>query len=548
MAMNGGTLLARCLEAQGVDRVFCVPGESYLALLDGLHGRAIDVVNARHEGGAAMMAEADGKLTGRPGIAMVTRGPGATNAACGVHVAQQDSTPMLLLVGQIGRAMDGRDSFQEVDYRQMFSGMAKWVAEIRQASRIPEIVSHAFHVAMSGRPGPVVLALPEDMLREATDATPGPHVDVAGPYCGAEQARQAAAILATAKRPLIVAGGSRWDEAAIATLRAVSEQSAIPVAATFRRQSLFDGRHANYAGDLGLGPNPALAERVRQADAILLVGGRFSENPSLGFTLFDIPAPRQKLIHVHPGAEEIGRIYRPALGIVATPGSFLAELAKVLPKAKPAGLAAETNAAYRAWSDEPPPGKGAVTMSAVIRHFRDAAGDNAIVANGAGNYAIWLHRFLRYRAGMQLAPTSGSMGYGLPAGIAAALRRPQAEVFVFAGDGCFQMTSQEFGLAAGRGLKLRVIVCDNGQYGTIAMHQAREFPGRKVATALANPDFALWAQSHGAAGITVDRDAEFPAALAAARAAPGPALIHLKLDAADIAPGKILGEEAAKSG
>jgi acetolactate synthase-1/2/3 large subunit len=444
--------------------------------------------------------------------------------------------------------MDGRDSFQEVDYRQMFGGMAKWVAEIRSASRIPEIVSHAFHVAMSGRPGPVVLALPEDMLREATDATPGPRVEVAGPFCGAQQAREASEILAAANRPLIVAGGSRWDDAAIAALRESSEKSGIPVAVTFRRQNLFDGRHPNYAGDLGLGPNPALAERVRQADAILLVGGRFSENPSLGFTLLDIPAPRQKLIHVHPGAEEIGRIYRPALGIVATPGSFLTEFAKVLPGPKPAALAKEANAAYRSWSDEPPPGKGAVTMSVVIRHFRDVAGDNAMVANGAGNYAIWLHRFLRYRYGMQLAPTSGSMGYGLPAGIAAALRRREAEVFVFAGDGCFQMTGQEFGLAAERGLKLRVIVCDNGQYGTIAMHQAREFPGRKVGTALANPDFCAWARSYGASGITVERDAEFPAALAAARAAPGPALIHLKLDAADIAPGKILGEEAAKSG
>jgi acetolactate synthase-1/2/3 large subunit len=538
--MNGGTLLARCLAAQGVDRVFCVPGESYLALLDGLHGGPVDVVNARHEGGAAMMAEADGKLTGQPGVVMATRGPGATNAACGVHVAQQDSTPLLLLVGQIGRGMDGRDSFQEVDYRQMFGGMAKWVAEIRQAERIPEILNHAFHVALSGRPGPVVLALPEDMLREKTQSAPGPRVEIEGPLCGQEQAMRAAQILGAAQRPLIIAGGSRWDARAIDLLQACSERTAIPVAVTFRRQNLFDGNHRNYAGDLGLGPNPALAERVRDADAILLLGGRFSENPSSGFSLLAIPAPRQRLIHVHPGAEEIGRIYRPELGIVATPGSFLAEFARCLPAAKAVEPVRRTHAAYRAWTDDIPAGKGAVTLSAVIGHFREAITERAIIANGAGNYAIWLHRFLRYRPGMQLAPTSGSMGYGLPAGIAAAMRRPESEIFVFAGDGCFQMTAQEFALAAERRLKLRVLVCDNSQYGTIRMHQARDYPGRPVGTSLANPDFAMWAASFGATGIAVRRDAEFPEALAAARAAPGPALIHLKLDAADIAPGKVL--------
>ncbi|GIL02658.1 MAG: thiamine pyrophosphate protein [Alphaproteobacteria bacterium] len=537
--MTGGELLAACLVAQGVDRAFCVPGESYLALLDGLHGGAIEVINARHEGGAAMMAEADGKLTGRPGVALVTRGPGATNAASGVHVAQQDSTPMLLLVGQIARDMGGRDAFQEVDYRRLFGGMAKWVDEIGDADRIPEIVSHAFHVAMSGRPGPVVLALPEDMLADETQARPGPRVAVEGPLCAPAQAQAAMSLLARAERPLIVAGGSRWDDAAVAALQRFAEAWDLPVGVTFRRQGLFDGDHPSYAGDIGLGINPKLAELVRQADLVLLIGGRFSENPSQGFTLLDIPKPRQGLVHVHPGAEELGRIYRADLAINATPGSFLAAALEV-----PAGrrFTERRQAARQAYLDwtRTPPGVGAVTMAHVVLQLREAVGGDTIIANGAGNYAIWPHRFLRYRPGMQLAPTSGSMGYGLPAAIAAAKRRPQAEVFVFAGDGCFQMTSAEFAVAVEHRLRVRVLVCDNGMYGTIRMHQERDYPGRQIATALANPDFALWAKSYGAAAFTVARDADFVAALAQARAADGPALVHLKLDPRDIAPGRTL--------
>ena len=538
--MHGGEVLAACLEAQGVDRVFCVPGESYLALLDGLYGRNIDVVNARHEGGAAMMADADGKLTGRPGIALVTRGPGATNAASGVHVAQQDSTPMILLVGQVARDMAERDAFQEVDYGRFYGGVAKWVAEIRNTDRIPEMVSHAFHVAMSGRPGPVVLALPEDMLADKTEVQPGPRVEATGPYCASHQARAAMAMLSRAERPLVIAAGSRWDGPAIATLQAFAEKWNLPVAVTFRRQGLLDAGHPGYAGDIGLGINPALAELVRDADLILLIGGRFSENPSQSFTLFDIPRPKQALIHVHPGAGELGRIYTPDLAINAVPGSFLAA-ALERPATRDFGERTKAaRAAYLDWTATPPAGVGAVTMSATISHFRDALGDEAIVANGAGNYAIWLQRYLRYRPGMQLAPTSGSMGYGLPAGIAASLRRPDAETFVFAGDGCFQMTSQEFATAAERGLQLRVIVCDNGIYGTIRMHQQREYPGRVIATSIRNPDFAAWAKSFGAAGFTVTEDAEFPSALAEARKVDGPALIHLKLDWRDIAPGRTI--------
>ena len=536
---TGGLLLAECLEAQGVERIFCVPGESYLALLNGLHDSPIEVIATRHEGGAAMMAEADGKLTGRPGIAMVTRGPGATNAASGVHVAQQDSTPMILLVGQIGRSMGGRDAFQEVDYRQMFGGIAKWVEEIRDAGRIPEILSHAFHVAMSGRPGPVVLALPEDMLRDTCDMQAGPRVVVEGPFCSRDQAARCAAMLHAAHAPLIVVGGSRWDGKAVGDLQRLSERTGIPVAVTFRRQGLFSASHPNYAGDIGLGINPDLAQRVRDADLVILVGGRFSENPSQGFSLFDIPRPRQKLVHVHPGPEEIGRIYTPDIGINAVPGSFVeALLEQELPRFD--GLASRANAAYASWTAEPAKGVGTVTMSAVIGHFRDAIDPDCVLANGAGNYAIWLHRFVRYQHGMQLAPTSGSMGYGLPAAIAAALRDRSREVFAFAGDGCFQMTGMEFAVACEHRLKLRVILCDNGIYGTIRMHQARDYPGRVIATGMQNPDFAAWARSYGAQAFTVGEDGEFPQILAAARAVDGPSLVHLKLDWRDIAPGRTI--------
>jgi acetolactate synthase-1/2/3 large subunit len=540
MAMDGGTLLARCLGAQGVERAYCVPGESFLALLNGLNGSEIEVITTRHEGGAAMMAEADGKMTGRPGIAMVTRGPGATNAASGVHVAQQDSTPMILFVGQIGRDMNGRDAFQEVDYHALFSGMAKWVDEIRDPNRIPEIVSHAFHVAMSGRPGPVVLALPEDMLTENTSAGPAPKAEPEGPFCAAAQAEAVANLLDRAERPVIIAGGSRWDHKSIDALRNLAESRKVPVAVTFRRQNLFAGEHPNYAGDVGIAANPKLLQRIRDADVIVLVGGRFSEIPSQGFTLLDIPSPRQALVHVHPGAEEIGRVYRPHLGINSVPGSFLEALNRISPGRNFSAQSEAAHSDYLEWSRVPPKGVGKVTMSAIIDLFRNQLDGSEIITNGAGNYAGWLHRFLRYRPGMQLAPTSGSMGYGLPAAIAASLRHRDREVFAFAGDGCFQMTAMEFGVAVEQGLKLRAIVCDNGIYGTIRMHQEREYPGRVQSTRMRNPDFAAWARSYGASGFTVNADSEFGDVLSQARAIEGPALIHLKLDARDIAPGRTI--------
>ncbi|MEO1192169.1 MAG: thiamine pyrophosphate-binding protein [Pseudomonadota bacterium] len=540
-AKNGGHVLVDCLRAQGVERVFCVPGESYLAVLDGLYNSGIEAVVARHEGGAAMMAEADGKMTGRPGVVMVTRGPGATNAASGVHVAWQDSTPMILLVGQIGRAMRGREAFQEVDYRAVFGGLAKWVEEIDRVERIPEILSHAWHVALSGRPGPVVLALPEDMLREPCSAAPAPYVKVAQPAPAPEDMAQLQELLAQAQRPMMVFGGSRWDQASAAAALRFAEDWTLPLAVSFRRQSLCPASHPNYAGDVGLGINPALKARLAEADLLLLAGARFSENPSQGFSLLEIPKPKQRLVHVHPGAEELGRIYAPDLAINATPGQFFAAAGglAVTPGWDGSAVAA-AHQAYLDWSETPPPGVGDLTLSHCIAKLRDALPADAILTNGAGNYAIWLHRFFRYAWGRQLAPTSGSMGYGLPAAVAAACRHPDRQVVCLAGDGCFQMTANEFGVAAQLGLKLRVLVCDNAMYGTIRMHQELHYPGRVSATKLVNPDFAAWARSYGALGLTVDQNADFEPALQQALAAEGPALIHLRLDPRDLAPGKRL--------
>lgn len=539
---SGGELLVSCLVAQGVERVFCVPGESYLSALDALYGEGPEVVVARHEGGAAFMAEADGKMTGRPGVCFVTRGPGATNASAGLHVAQQDSTPMILFVGQIGRTMRGREAFQEMDYRAVFGSVAKWVEEIDRAERIPEIISHAWHVAMSGRPGPVVLALPEDMLRDPVTNQAGPKVEVPDPAPDPAMVERFMTRLAAAKSPFVIVGGSRWKKSDADKLRRLSERWGLPVAASFRRQYLFDATHPNYAGDVGLGINPKLEQRIRDSDFVILLGCRFSENPSQSFTLLDIPGNAKGLAHIHPGAEEIGRIYQPEFGFAATPGTFLDA---VLHADADCDWSDQTKAAhedYREWTDTPPIGVGDVTMSHVIETLREALPSDAVLTNGAGNYAIWLQRFYRYRWGTQLGPTSGTMGYGLPAAVAAAKRHPDRLVVALAGDGCFQMTGMEFGVACEHDLNLKVLVCDNGMYGTIRMHQARDYPGRVVATGMKNPDFAAWAASYGAASYTVHADKEFQPVLEQALAVRGPALIHLKLDPRDIAPGKVLTE------
>ncbi|MCB1491512.1 MAG: thiamine pyrophosphate-binding protein [Rhodobiaceae bacterium] len=545
-AVTGGRLIVEGLEAQGVERLFCVPGESYLNVLDALADSTIHTVVARQEGGAAMMAEADGKLTGRPGICFVTRGPGATNASAGVHVAQQDSTPMILFVGQIGRRMGGRDAFQEVDYRQFFGGMAKWVEEITHADRIPETISHAFHIAMSGRPGPVVIALPEDMLSRPCDPVPpAPRVEVAEPAPTPDAVARFKGMLEAAENPFVIVGGSRWTDAARTALAGVAARNDLPVSCSFRRQSLFDHADPHYAGDFGLGINPKLAERARQSDLLILLGARLSENPSQGFSLLGIPDPGKPLVHIHPGAEEIGRIYAPTLGINATPGAFLNAVAHI--QSPNRGRAAEAHAAYHAWSDVPTQSPGALQMGHVIGHLRDTVPD-AILTNGAGNYATWAHRFWHHRdIHAQVAPTSGSMGYGLPAAIAAKLRLPERPVICFAGDGCIQMTIQEIGTACQTGAAVKILVVDNGIYGTIRMHQERHYPGRISATDIQNPDFGAIARAYGAFGAKVEKDADFAGAFAEAMAFDGPALLHLVTDSEAISPSTTLAKIRAAS-
>ncbi|ODN71549.1 thiamine pyrophosphate-binding protein [Methylobrevis pamukkalensis] len=532
-------VIVRLLELQGVRRVFCVPGESYLAVLDALHDSDIDTVVCRQEGGAAMMAEATGKLTGRPGIAFVTRGPGATNAAAGLHIAAQDSSPMILFVGQVGRDMKGREAFQELDYRAVFGSIAKWVVEIDDPARTAEIVGRAFQVAMNGRPGPVVVALPEDMLHEAAPLPALRPREAVPVNPGLNMMIRLQKKLWAAERPIAILGGSGWTEAAVAAFRRFAERFDLPVACSFRRQMLFDHLHPNYAGDIGIGANPALVARIRASDLVLLVGGRMSEMPSQGYELFAIPEPEQPLVHVHADPEELGRVYHAEIAINASPAGFAAA-AEGLQPPNEIVWRAETvaaNAAYHAWSDTLPATPGAVQMGEVIETLRDVLADDAVLTNGAGNYATWIHRFWRFRRfGTQLAPTSGSMGYGLPAAIAGKLERPEAQVICLAGDGCFQMTCQEFGTAVQAGANVIVLVVDNGIYGTIRMHQERNYPERISATTLVNPDFAALARAYGGHGETVRETAEFAGALDRAMAAGKPALIHLLTDPEAITP------------
>lgn len=549
---TGGQLLVEALELHGAERVFCVPGESYLAVLDALHDASIPVTICRQEGGAAMMADAHGKLSGKPGICMVTRGPGATNAAAGVHVAMQDSTPMILFIGQIERGMREREAFQEVDYRQMFGGLAKWVAEIDQADRVPEFISRAYHVATSGRPGPVVLALPEDMLVEMADvAQPTPWQQVET-HPGLTQMADLQKRLWAAERPIAILGGSRWSEDAVAAFTRFAERFDLPVACSFRRQALFDNLHPNYAGDVGIGINPKLLERIKTSDLILLVGGRLSEMPSQSYTLLDIPQPAQPLVHVHPDAEELGRVYRPSLAIHASPTGFCKAVEGLQPpsEVRNKGQAEEAHADYLKWSGARPQVPGALQMSDVMEWIEENVADDAIFTNGAGNFATWVHRFHRFRKfATQAAPTSGSMGYGLPAAVAAKLAFPERETICFAGDGCFQMTMQEFGTACQEGAAIIVVLVDNGMYGTIRMHQERHYPGRPSGTKLVNPDFAALACSYGAHAETVHTSDEFGPAFERARASGKPALLHLMLDPEAITPAASLSQirEAAQA-
>ncbi|WP_299965199.1 thiamine pyrophosphate-binding protein [uncultured Roseobacter sp.] len=535
-ATHGGKLLIDCLQAQGVERVFCIPGESFLAALDALHDAAIDVVVARQEGGAAMMAEAAGKLTGRPGVAFVTRGPGATNASAGVHVAFQDSTPMVLFVGQVASDQRDREAFQEVDYRAMFGPLAKWVAEIDRADRIPEYVSHAFHIAQTGRPGPVVLALPEDMLSGPADATPVPAATLPAGYASTHDIDAIMGALSDAQQPLVIVGGGGWDAQAARDLAQFAGQMGLPVGASFRCQDYLDNRCLNYVGDVGIGINPDLADRVRRADVVLCLGARLGEMTTSGYTLLSAPVPAQRLIHVYPDPSEIGRVYRPEIAVVASPARVVHQLAARPERRDGGSRLAEARRSYEAWQ-VPEHTHGPLRMENVITHLNAALPDDAILTNGAGNYSAWLHRYYRYRSWRtQLTPTSGSMGYGLPAAISAKLHHPERDVICLAGDGCFQMVSQEFGTACQYGARVVVILADNGMYGTIRMHQQRHYPRRKSGTDIRNPDFKALAEAYGGFGAVVERDSDFPAALSAARTAGTAAIIHLKLDPRALSP------------
>ncbi len=519
---TGGEILTDQLVVHGVKHVFCVPGESYIAALDGMYDRPIEVTVCRQEGGACMMAEAVGKATGRPGICFVTRGPGATNASAGLHIARQDSTPVILFVGQVGRDMREREAFQELDYRAVFGSIAKWVTEIDDPARIPELVSRAFYTATNGRPGPVVVALPEDMLSERVDVPDAPAFEPVETSPGAPDIDKLRQLLADAERPLVIVGGSRWSEAASAAVMRFAERFDVPVATSFRRTHLVDPLHPSYAGDLGSGPNPKLLARVKAADLILLIGGRLGEWPTQGYSLLDVPVPKQTLIYVHPGIEELGRVYRPHLAIHATPTAFAAALDQI---AAPNDIrwraeAKTAHADYLAFSDKPTAVSGAVNLGELVVGLRDALPADAVVTTGAGNFSIWVQRFYRYRRfGTQYAPASGSMGYGLPAAVAIKRLTPERTVVAFCGDGDFLMTGQEFATAVQHDLPIVAIVVDNGMYGTIRMHQERHHPGRVIATSLKNPDFAAYARAFGGYGATVEKTSDFAPAFKAAQAA-----------------------------
>lgn len=539
---NGGQILVDALLGNAVDTVYCIPGESYLPVLDALHdARSIRTIVTRHEGAASNMADAYGKLTGRPGICFVTRGPGATHAANGVHTAKQDSTPMILFVGQVESAFKGREAFQEVDYRQMFGGLAKWATEIDDIARIPEVVAQAFAVAQSGRPGPVVIGLPEEVLfgcAQVADVAP-PRIPQPVPSGAALD--ELRSLLGRARKPLLILGGTGWDAPARLALERFAQSNELPVAASFRRQDLYDNRAPNYVGQLGFGASPKLTARVQEADLLLVLGSRLSETPSAGYTLIQSPQPKQTLIHVHPDAAELGRVYQAALPIQASLPAIAAALDALSPLSERpwAQWTAEARADYLAYSTPPAPSAelAGVDLAAVVGYLAESLPEDAVISNGAGNYAVWVHRFYRYRAARsQLAPTNGAMGYGFPAAIAAKLRQPEREVVCFAGDGCFMMYPQELATAMQFGAALIVIVVNNGMLGTIRMHQEREYPGRISGTALHNPDFVALAQAFGAHGERVERTEDFAAAFQRARASGKPALIELRTDPRQITP------------
>ena len=547
---SGGQILVDALKIHGVDTAFGVPGESYLDVLDALHDSDIRFIINRQEGGAAFMADAYGKMTGKPGICFVTRGPGATNASIGVHTAYQDSTPMILFIGQVGNDFIDREAFQEIDYRRMYGQMAKWVAQIDRAERIPEYLARAFQVATSGRPGPVVLALPEDMLIEQASVADTRCYQPVQACPSAAQIDTVRGMLAGAKKPLVLLGGGGWNEQACADLRRFAEANQLPVACAFRFQDLLDNEHPNYAGDVGIGINPKLAARVRDADVILAIGPRLGEMTTGGYALIAAPLPAQRLIHVHADAEELGSVYQAEVMITSGMPQVAAMLAAMAPVDSGAwqGTAAQARADLAAWREQPAifkDGKAPLDLWQVVQQIDRIAPHDTIITNGAGNYATWAHRF-HSNGGMrtQLAPTSGAMGYSVPAGVAAKIIDPTRTVITFAGDGEYMMNGQELATAVQYRAGVIIIVFNNGMFGTIRMHQERDYPGRVSGTDLHNPDFAALATAYGAHGEVVNTTAEFgPAlerALAYANREQLPAVIELRYDGNLITPGATL--------
>ncbi len=546
-ARHGGRILADALAGHGVRTAFGVPGESFLPVLDGLHDLRdrLRFVVCRQEGGAAYMAEAWAKLTGEPGVLFVTRGPGATNGAVGVHTAFQDSTPVLVFVGQVGNDFVEREAFQEIDYRRMYGPLTKWVAQIDRAERIPEYVSHAFHVATSGRPGPVLLALPEDMLFSEAAVADVPHFRTPRAAPSPADMRELGRLLEDAKRPFVIIGGGGWTRAASEGLQAWVAKTGIPVGASFRCQDYFDNRHPNYAGDVGIGLNPKLAQRVKDADLLLVIGARLGEMTTGGYTLLEAPVPKQKLVHVHAGAEELGRVYRATLPINSNYEEFVLALSAMEAPSR-RDLARAAHEEYLAWR-KPVAMPGSLHYGEAIAWLSENLPDDAIVTNGAGNFASWLHRHFQYKGWRtQLAPTSGSMGYSVPAAVAAKLAEPRRTVLAVAGDGEFLMNGQEFATAVQYAAPIVVLVVNNGMYGTIRMHQEREFPARVSGTELKNPDFAAYARAFGGHGETVERTADFAPAFQRALASGKPSILELRIDPDAITPaGTLSGMRAA---
>jgi len=547
---TGGQILVDALKIHGVDTAFGVPGESYLDVLDALHDSDIRFIINRQEGGAAFMADAYGKMTGKPGICFVTRGPGATNASIGVHTAFQDSTPMILFIGQVGNDFVDREAFQEIDYRRMYGQMAKWVAQIDRADRVPEYIARAFQIATSGRPGPVVLALPEDMLTAVATVADTRRYQPVQASPSAAQIGQVRALLAGAKKPLVLLGGGGWNAQACADLQAFAEANHLPVACAFRFQDLLDNAHPNYIGDVGIGINPKLAARVREADVILAIGPRLGEMTTGGYALIAAPLPAQRLIHVHADAEELGSVYQAELMINSGMPQMTAMLAAMAPVDASAWQAtvAEAKADLAAWQRQPPifqDGSAPLDLWQVVQQIDKVAPHDTIITNGAGNYATWAHRFHSY-GGMrtQLAPTSGAMGYSVPSGVAAKIIDPARTVITFAGDGEYMMNGQELATAVQYRAGVVIIVFNNGMFGTIRMHQELHYPGRVSGTQLHNPDFAALAVAYGGHGEVVNTTAEFAPALERALAYANreqlPAVIELRYDGNLITPGATL--------